>query len=241
MTKRINLWSGPRNISTAMMYSFAQRADTKVEDEPFYGYYLKNSDAAPYHPGAEEIMNQMDTEAEVVLDRMNEDQSAEVFFYKNMTHHLLNFNNRFFDGFYQVILTRDPIDMLPSFDAVIENPNLDDVGYKRHMELVEKFEAENIPFVVIDAATFLANPENQLRQLCKFLDIPFDQKMLSWEAGARPEDGIWAEYWYSNVHKSTGFLPFRKKEQPFPEHLNELLEQCQPFYNSLKSMALSNE
>lgn len=238
MTKRINLWSGPRNISTAIMYSFAQRPDTKVEDEPLYAYYLQNSEASSYHPGAEEILNSMESDATRVLGRIKNDHSAEVFFYKNMTHHLLNLDDCFFDGFVQVILTRDPVEMLPSFAAVIENPSLHDVGYQRHTELVEKFQRDQTPFVVIEAESFLNNPEEKLRKLCETIGISFNDKMLSWPAGARPEDGVWAPYWYTNVHKSTGFIPFRKKSEPFPEYLKPLLAECMPHYLKLKAMAL---
>ena len=238
MTQRINLWSGPRNISTAIMYSFAQRPDTKVEDEPLYAYYLHNTDARHYHPGAEDILNSMEVDAAKVLSRIKSDDSAEVFFYKNMTHHLLTLDDAFFDGFYQVILTRDPVEMLPSFAAVIEHPTMDDVGYRRHSELVEKFQRDNIPFVVIEAERFLNSPEEKLRKLCKALEIPFYPEMLSWPAGARPEDGVWAPFWYANVHKSTGFMPFKKKTEPFPEHLNPLLAECMPHYLKLKAMAL---
>ncbi|KPM47565.1 sulfotransferase-like domain-containing protein [Jiulongibacter sediminis] len=238
MTKRINLWSGPRNISTAIMYSFAQRPDTKVEDEPLYAYYLKNSEARSYHPGAEDILNSMDADADKVLSRIKNDHSAEVFFYKNMTHHLLTMDDAFFEGFHQVILTRDPVEMLPSFAAVIENPTIDDVGYQRHTELIEKLQRDSTPFVVIEAESFLNNPEEKLRKLCEAIDIPFYPEMLFWSAGARPEDGVWAPYWYTNVHKSTGFMPFKKKTEPFPEHLKPLLGECMRHYLKLKAMAL---
>ena len=238
-TKRICLWSGPRNISTALMYAFAQREDTKVYDEPLYAYYLKNHpEAHEYHPGAEDILNTMENDGEKVVQHMLSNVEKPVLFFKHMTHHLLGLNREFMKDTINVILTRNPHDMLPSFDKVIHNPTIDDVGYALHIELIDYFNAHQIPFTVLDARTVLDNPEKSLKKLCDFTEIPFDNKMLSWEPQQRPEDGIWAEYWYSSVHKSSGFLKYKPKEDPFPEHLKDLLEECQPHYDKLLEYAL---
>ena len=204
-TKQICLWSGPRNISTTLMYSFAQREDTKVYDEPLYAFYLSNTDAKDYHPGTQEILDTLEHDGEKVIKQMMSNQEKSVFFFKNMTHHLLNLNRDFMKGVYNVILTRDPLEMLPSFDKVITNPSIDDVGYAKHSELLDYFEANNIKPIVLDSKRVLLNPKKVLTQLCEFIDIPFNENMLHWEAGARPEDGSWSKYWYSNIHKSTGF------------------------------------
>lgn len=237
--KRISIWSGPRNISTAMMYSFAQRKDTKVFDEPLYGYYLKNSIAKEYHPGADEIINTMETDGNKVVDMMLTNNEKPVLFFKNMTHHLLpNFDRSFLQHLANVILTRDPLEMLPSYAEVVETPTLYDVGYKIHLDIVEQLQAENLPVIVLDSKAVLLNPSDQLQKLCVAINIPFDPAMLSWTPGARPEDGCWAKYWYGNIHKSTGFLPYQPKTKPFPEKLKPLLEECLPYYEKLKSYAI---
>ena len=237
--KRICLWSGPRNISTALMYSFAQRLDTKVYDEPLYAYYLKHHpEAHSYHPDAELILNTMENDGEKVVDMMLNNSEKPVFFFKHMTHHLLGLNRDFMKDTINVILTRDPKDMLPSFDKVIYNPTIDDVGYALHVELIDHFKKENIPFTVLDSRKVLLKPKQVLQNLCDFIGIPFDDKMLSWQPQQRQEDGIWAKHWYSNVHKSSGFLEYKPKDTPFPKHLNALLSECQPHYDKLLEYAI---
>ncbi|WP_034057758.1 sulfotransferase-like domain-containing protein [Lacinutrix jangbogonensis] len=237
-TKRICLWSGPRNISTTLMYSFAQRQDTKVFDEPLYAHYLSNTDAKEYHPGAQDILNSLEHDGNKVIEKMLTNNEKPVFFFKNMTHHLLHLNRDFMNEVYNVILTRDPIEMLPSFDKVIKNPSLDDVGYAKHTELLNYFEANNIKPIVLDSKQVLLNPKKVLTQLCAFIGIPFDENMLHWQAAARPEDGVWAKYWYTNIHKSTGYLPYKPKTKTFPEHLKPLLMECTPHYKKLLKYAI---
>ena len=237
--KRISLWSGPRNISTALMYSFAQRKDTKVFDEPLYAYYLKNSNAKSYHPGAAAILKTMENDGDKVVSMMLNYSEKPVLFFKNMTHHLLDLDPSFMDGIFNVILTRNPKEMLPSFAKVIENPTMNDVGYQLHMDLVDYFEKNNIKYVVLDAKNVLLNPESVLKQLCSHIDIPFDKDMLEWQPQKLEEDGIWAEYWYDNVHKSSKFSSYKPKTEPFPEHLIPLLNKCKPYYNQLSQLALS--
>jgi len=233
MIKRINLLSGPRNISTALMYSFAQRTDTKVFDEPLYAYYLKNSNAKNFHPGAEEILKSLENKGEKVVQMMLSEESADVLFFKNMTHHLLKLDRSFLSKMINVFLTRHPKEMIASFAKVIPNPTIDDIGYARHTELLDYFETLNIKPIVIDSKRILLNPEKVLSQLCDLIGIPFDRKMLSWEAKPRSEDGVWAKYWYNSVHQSTKFSKYNPNINPFPEHLKPLLEECLPHYNRL--------
>ena len=237
-TKRICLWSGPRNISTALMYSFAQREDTKVYDEPLYAHYLDKTLAKEYHPGSHDILNTMERDGGKVVDMMMGKHAKPVVFFKNMTHHLLNLEQRFMSDVTNIILTRDPVEMLPSFAKVIENPTIDDVGYALHVELVNKLHKKNIKPIVLDSKTVLLNPKKLLTRLCRLIDIPFDSSMLRWPPGPRPEDGVWARYWYGNIHKSTGFIAYQPKKEPFPEKLKPLLHSCLPHYNKLKEMVL---
>ena len=221
--KRIYLWSGPRNISTTLMYSFAQRPDTKVFDEPLYGHYLSITNAKRNHPSADLIINSMECNGSKVIKHMAVDESAEVLFFKNMTHHLLELDKSFMKTGTNVILTRNPEEMLPSFHKVIPNPTIHDVGYKAHLDLIREFEENNTDYVVIDSKMILQNPEKELKRLCKHANIPFLYEMLSWPTGPIAEDGIWAKHWYHSVHHSTGFMKYKKKTEQFPSELLPLL------------------
>ncbi len=233
-TKRICLWSGPRNISTALMYSFARREDTTVVDEPLYAHYLDSTDADAYHPGAEEVLKAQQRDGEkVVREVILGDYDTPVVFFKNMTHHLVDIDWGFMKQTLNVILTRDPRDMLPSYAKQVEHPTMRDVGYAKHLELLEYLEGIGQAPPVVDSREVLEDPAGRLEALCNRLGIPFKESMLSWEAGPRPEDGVWAEHWYDSVHASTGFKPYQAKTEPFPEHLEELLEECRPIYEKL--------
>lgn len=240
MTKRICLWSGPRNISTALMYSFAQRKDISIVDEPLYAHYLVHTDARYYHPGANDVITDQDNDGNNVINEIifGEYETSAVF-YKHMTHHLVDLDLMFLEDTINIILTRDPRDMLSSFVNQIENPVLADTGYKQQLQLKEYLQQHNLGVLVVDSKEILMDPKKKLSELCDFIGIPFDEAMLSWEAGARPEDGIWAEHWYHNVHKSTGFQPYKPKTDPFPERLNDLLEECEGYYRSLFSSNIS--
>ncbi|WP_228691386.1 sulfotransferase family protein [Lunatimonas sp.] len=233
VTKRIFVWSGPRNISTALMYAFAQRTDTRVFDEPLYGYYLAHSPAKEYHPGTDDILRTMEHDGGRVIRAMLDNQEKPVLFFKNMCHHLLDLDRTFMREGFNVILTREPKEMLSSFREVIEKPAMHDVGYQAQVELLDYFRKESLPFVVVDSKDLLMNPADYLDRLCQRIGIPFEAGMLSWEAGPRKEDGIWAPYWYANVHRSTGFAPYRPKDIPFPPSLEPLLAACQPLYEEL--------
>jgi len=236
---RICLWSGPRNISTALMYSFAQRDDTVVYDEPLYAHYLSKTPAREYHPGAEEVIATMENDGEKVIhDLILGEQPKSIAFFKHMTHHLFNLDLGFLSRTVNVLLTRDPVDMLPSFAKRIDNLSLRDVGYKAHIELLDKLRSIDQDPPVLDSNQVLLNPKKVLGELCDRIGIPFQEAMLSWEAGARLEDGSWAKFWYKTLHKSTGFEKPAQKSEPFPEALKPLLEECQPYYKHLSAIAI---
>ena len=238
-TIRICVWSGPRNISTALMYSFAQRSDTTVYDEPLYAHYLINSDAKDYHPGADEIIATMENDGEkVVADTILGPQPTTVAFFKMMTHHLVNLDRSFMTQTVNVMLTRHPRDMLPSYAEQVVKPNLRDVGYAMHLELVQYLRSLGQEPPVLDSRATLENPRAVLETLCGRTGIPFDEAMLCWAAGSRPEDGIWAKHWYAGVHRSTGFQPYEPKTEPFPEHLKPLFDECMPYYDALAREAI---
>lgn len=236
---RICLWSGPRNISTALMYSFAQRSDTIVFDEPLYAHYLVRTPARQYHPGADEVIATMENDGQKVVDDLIlGDHPTPVVFFKHMTHHLLDLDLGFLDKTVNILLTRDPLEMLPSYGAVVETPTLNDVGYARHLELLHDLQSHGQNPPVIDSKQILLNPRKVLTELCARIGIPFEESMLSWKAGARPEDGVWAKYWYHSVHQSTGFGKYIQKSEPFPEKLEPLLAECQPYYEQLSALAI---
>ena len=237
--KRICLWSGPRNISTALMYSFAQRTDTRVYDEPLYAHYLKNTKANEYHPGADDILASLENDGKKVVDMMTGGHDKPVVFFKNMTHHLLDLDRDFMKGVINVILTRDPVEMLPSFAKVIDNPSMNDVGYELHMDLLNYFESNKIEPIVLDSRHVLLNPEKTLSLLCQKIGIRFDDNMLSWTPGERPEDGVWAKYWYDHVHESNSFSKYKPKTESFPEKLKPLLAECKVHYDKLMKLSIS--
>ena len=232
-TKRIFLWSSPRNISTTLMYSFAQRSDTRVYDEPLYGYYLKSTNADQYHPGAEEILNSMNCDGEGVVGEMLTTNDKPVQFFKNMGHHLLDLDKSFTKDGYNVILTRDPKRMIASFSKVIENPTMKDIGYADQLSLAHYFKENEIPFIVVDSKDILMDPSAKLNEICDFIGIPFESEMLHWNKGPKKEDGIWAKFWYANVHNSEGYLPLSGKPVEISKKLEPLFIEAKGFYKQL--------
>lgn len=248
---RLCLWSGPRNVSTALMYAFAQRTDTWVFDEPLYAHYLAHTDARNYHPGADEVLASMDNDGErVVREVILGDASPagvrvvaarrqpRVRFYKHMTHHLVDLDLSFLRHTVNVLLTRDPSQMLPSYAREVAVPTLQDVGYRRHVELLEQLRAVGQEPPVLDAAALLEDPPRVLMELCERIGIGFDRQMLSWTPGPRPEDGVWAKHWYTSVHQSAGFRPYVERHTPLPDHLEALRRECQPYYEQLRRLAI---
>ncbi len=237
--KRLCVWSGPRNISTALMYSFAQRADTTVVDEPYYAHYLASTDADEYHPGSAEILATMENDgAAVTRDVVLADYPTPIVFFKQMTHHLAHLDWSFMAQTVNIILTRDPHDMLPSYVKNVAEPTMRDVGYAAHVQLLEYLRALGQEPPVLDSRLVLENPRGVLSELCRRVGIAFDEAMLAWAAGSRPEDGCWAPYWYASVHRSTGFAQYRPKNAPFPDQLKPLLAQCVPYYEQLLALAI---
>ncbi len=236
-TKRICLWSGPRNISTALMYSFAQRSDTAVIDEPLYAHYLHVTGAV--HPGREAVLASMAVDsAAVIQDVILGPCAKPVLFMKQMAHHLVDMDRDFLRETLNVLLIRDPRDMLPSLMKVIGVPALKDTGLKVQADLLSELKAIGQSPPILDARELLRSPAEVLSQLCIRLNLRFEEAMLSWPRGGHPSDGVWAQHWYENVHRSTGFEPYRPKQEPFPAVLKEILSTCLPYYNVLRAGAI---
>ncbi len=237
MTTRINLCSGPRNISTALMYSFRQRPDTTVVDEPLYAYYLSRSGAQ--HPGGDDVLATQNPDGvAVVRDVILADYPTPVVFFKQMAHHLRGLDLSFLQECENVILTRHPRDMLASLTVQLPDATLEATGLPMQVELLEAMLAQGLEPVVVESTVLLQDPPSVLARLCERLGIRFDPVMLSWPPGPKPEDGVWARHWYDNVHNSTGFAPYRPKTEAFPEHLEGLLAECLPLYECLTEHAL---
>lgn len=234
---RICLWSGPRNVSTALLYSFAQRSDTEVLDEPLYAHFLRVSGAQ--HPLREAALAAQSTDGEqVVKDVILGPSTAPVLFCKQMAHHLVDLDLAFLRQTRNVLLTRDPEEMLPSLQSRIGNPCLRDTGFARQCEVLDLLRSWGQDPVVLDARELLLDPPDVLRQLCASLALPYEKAMLSWPPGPKPFDGAWAAHWYRNVHRSTGFRPYLPKQDPFPRPLEPLLDKCLPYYRRLRQHAL---
>ncbi len=234
----INMWSGPRNVSTAMMYSWRQRADTTVVDEPMYGHYLVVTGVD--HPGRDHILAAVPTDADHIVTGMLETECpTPVRFYKNMAHHLVGFDLAGFDQLDSFILVRDPRDMLPSLARGLGRiPVIGDTGFDIQDEIVARQLANGVTPIVVDSRVLLDDPAAVLAELCDRLDLPFDAAMLSWPAGPKPEDGVWADHWYGRLHQTTGFEPYRPKAEPFPEELEPLCAACLPLYGRLTEFAI---
>jgi hypothetical protein len=220
------------------MYSFAQRSDTRVVDEPFYGHYLKVRPDVD-HPGKEEIQASMSSDAAEVVEKIimaNDD--TPVLFLKDMAHHLIEMNLDFMLPLTNLFLIRNPHQLIASIGQVMRQPTMEDIGSQKQYELFHWLREKGRQPLVLDSGDLLKDQEGIMRKLCEALDIPFDAAMLQWKAGPRPEDGAWAPYWYANVHRSTGFSRQPTSKRPLPQHLITLYEEARPYYEALYEHAI---
>lgn len=231
----IAMWSGPRNISTAMLRSWGNREDTAVMDEPFYAHYLQHTGYD--HPVADKIIASYETDWQEIVEQITGDtpNSKAVFYQKHMTQHMLDhIDKSWMTQVTNCFLIRDPRRMILSFEKVIPNPELHQMGLKHQVDIFHYVrEATGKIPPVISARDVLQNPRRTLGKLCEVIDIPFDEAMLEWEAGKRDTDGVWAEHWYASVEKSTEFMPYREDDTPVPKHLESLLDECQDLYDQM--------
>lgn len=235
--KAVSLWSGPRNVSTALMYSFAERSDTRVIDEPLYGHFLLTTGAD--HPGRDDVMAVVNCDGQQVMNELlaESTDAPDVLFMKQMAHHLVHIDDEFLQRTRNIFLIRDPREMLPSLTIQLPHAQLEDTGLKMQWQLFTALEKKGQTPAIVDSRELLLDPPGVLRQLCENLDIEYTDKMLSWSAGPRAEDGAWAPYWYHAVHKSTGFSKYVAKKD-FPPHLEPLLAECRPWYDKLYHRAI---
>jgi Sulfotransferase domain len=251
---RIAMWSGPRNISTAMMRAWGNRADTAVIDEPFYAYYLERTGKT--HPGADEVIAQGETDWRKVVAGLTGPipNDKRIYFQKQMTHHLLpEIDREWIVDLANCFLIRDPREVILSYIKKNPEPELEDLGFVQQCEIFnfvrekvgtsrrEVRGRRNVPSlpIVVDARDVLENPERILRILCDAIGVPFDVAMLSWPPGLRDSDGIWAKYWYDDVARSTSFQPYQPREGIIPNRLREIYERCRECYERLYQHRLS--
>lgn len=233
---RIAMWSGPRNISTAMMRSWGNRPDTFVCDEPFYAYYLQATKLP--HPGAAEVIANGETDwGTVVLHLTGAVPGGKhIFYQKQMTHHLLPEIDRAWLALVtNCFLIRDPREVIASYLKKNNDPSVEDVGYLQELEIFDYVRSQTgaVP-PVIDARDLLENPPRILKLLCKVAGVEFSDSMLSWPPGLRETDGIWAKHWYGEVMSSTTFRPPPTREpEPVPERLQDVYEKSREAYETL--------
>jgi Sulfotransferase domain len=239
---RLAMWSGPRNISTAMMRSWGNRPDTVVVDEPFYAFYLKATDQK--HPGAQEVIANGETDWRKIVSQLTAPvpPGKRIHFQKQMTHHLLpEIDREWLGTVTNCFLIRDPAEVIASYMRKRDDVDLalEDLGFVQQLEIFDfvKRRTGSAP-PVIDARDVLENPRKILGLLCGAVGVEFDDAMLSWPPGLRETDGIWAKHWYGEVAKSTSFQPYVAKNEPVPEGLREIHERCRECYDELHSHRL---
>jgi len=228
VTKRIAMWSGPRNLSTAMMRSWENRPDTEVIDEPLYAWYLAATGLD--HPGADQIIDAGPAELDQAIAAcLAAPKAVEVSYQKHMAGHLLpEVDRAWLDELTNCLLLRDPRRVLASYTKVRERVTLADIGLPQQIELASRCE------IIIDSADFLTNPEAYSRLVCEAVGVDFDPAMLSWPAGRRPSDGVWATHWYASVEKSTSFAPSPVNDvEALSDHLVALADEATAIYQEL--------
>ena len=227
------MWSGPRNLSTAMMRAFESRKDTEVIDEPFYAHYLSVTELN--HPGRDLILDAQSTDWNEVATKCRSKtfQEKQVWYQKHMAqHNLEGFDISWVRDVQNCLLIRNPKDVIASYGKKF--PIMDErlLGYVQQAEIIDFLERENnITPPIIDADDILKNPEPMLRKLCKTLDIEYYPSMLSWRKGPRDSDGVWAPYWYEGVYDSTGFKPYVERKTILDDSLNEIYDNCKEYYD----------
>ena len=235
MSKRIAMWSGPRNISTAMLRSWGNRSDTFVCDEPLYAHYL--SVTGVDHPGRDEVIRHHETDWRKTVEWLTAPipGGKAIFYQKQMAHHLLpQISRDWITRVANCFLIRDPREMLTSLLVHLPRPTLLDTGLPQQVEIFRRVRDDRgrVP-PVIDARDVLSHPEGMLRRLCEAVEVEFQPRMLCWPPGRRETDGIWAKHWYAAVERSTGFRPHTPKPDEIPAEYAGLYEECLGHYHEL--------
>ena len=237
---RIAMWSGPRNISTAMMRSFENRDDAVVIDEPFYAYYLSKTDLN--HPGKEKVLKSQSTNWDHVVNLINGNipNKKMIWYQKHMVHHIIEDKDiQWVKSFNNLFLIRHPQEVIISYLKQKKIEGINDLGFLHQMNLFNKIKNITGEYpIVFEAKDILSDPEKYLRKMCEYLNINFSNKMLNWPKGPRDTDGVWSTYWYKNVIESTSFKPYKASNKQVPKEYDNLLEECLQHYNYLNSFKI---
>ena len=231
---RIACWSGPRNISTALMRSWSSREDSFVSDEPFYAYYLKEMQLK--HPMYKEIIDYYPNKYDDVVRSLTSKipHEKEHWYQKHMAHHLIDLSNiDWIKNFENCILIRHPKDVINSYIKKNTLNNVDDLGYPQQYKIISYLDSIGKKFIVIDSNILLHNPEKILSQWCSNIDLEFDISMLQWKKGNHPQDGIWWKHWYDNVITTTHFHKFSKNKNEFDKKYQSIYDEALDYYNKL--------
>lgn len=232
---RIAMWSGPRNLSTAMMYSFASRLDTAVIDEPFYAAYLSRTGLV--HPMRDEIIASQPTKTKDIVETLLGPipNGRTIFYQKHMAQHMIEGMPRdWLSSVKNVFLIRHPARVVASFSAKYENPKVEDLGFVQQLELFNQVAAIGETPIVIDSTDIRRNPETMLRRLCDALGLVWDPSMLAWKAGGHAADGIWARHWYGSVHASKSFAAAEGDLPKLTGVSKDLLDRNLPIFERLE-------
>ena len=239
-TVRIAMWSGPRNISTAMMRSFENRKDTIVVDEPFYAYYL--NETGFNHPLREKVLASQSIDWNEIISLLNREIPKEktIFYQKHMVHHILSFDNiSWVKNFKNCLLIRHPKQVIISYSKKNKINSLNDLGFVQQVKLFEHIKTLTGSYpAVIDSKDILLNPKLYLSKLCDYFDISFLEEMLSWPTGHRKSDGIWGIHWYKNVINSNGFLPYKESKESIHQDDMRFYQGSIEYYNYLSSFKI---
>jgi hypothetical protein len=237
---RIAMWSGPRNISTALMRAWENRADCVVWDEPLYGYYLNATGID--HPGAAEIIADQSTDTDAIIARCIGDipGGKPIFYQKHMTLHLLpRLSRDWLKSLENCFLIREPEAVIASYAVLRADVTLADIGFAQQAELFDEVEHRSGKQpLVIDSREFLQNPRAMLEAICARFDIEFSEDMLHWPLGPRESDGVWAPYWYDSVWQSTGFAAHHERSYDLGARERDIARQALPYYEKLHQMRL---
>ena len=228
-------WSGPRNISTALMRSWSSRSDTFVSDEPFYAYYL--SETKLKHPMHTEIINKYSTDYVKIVNYLNSKtpDGKKIWYQKHMAHHILNLNDiEWITNFENCILLRHPKEVISSYSNKNKLNSFEELGYRQQYEIIKLLKKKNKSFIIIDSSELLQNPAKVLGAWCKKINIKYEQSMLNWKKGNHINDGIWWKSWYDNVIKTTGFQKYKKKDINIESEYDSIYNESMKYYTYIK-------
>jgi len=238
MTKptRIAMWSGPRNISTTMMRAFGNRSDTFASDEPFYGYFLKSTNID--HPMKDEVISKYQTNWSYIKDYLTGPipNNKPIWYQKQMTQHLLpNDSIEWTDKVTNCFLIRDPKDVIVSYAKIYDKMTPELLGFPQLLKVFNyTLKNSKVKPIVINSRSILKEPKSMIKTLCESLDITFTDNMLTWEVGPKEYEGIWGKHWYKQLHSTTGFIKYEKKDKTLPDSLIKLYNECDHYYKQIK-------